>query len=115
MSAEFSGHRFCEGIRRGGPGIIAEIKFLPERHEFLCGLIDKFLDGDVFSLRGLLDLLAMLIHTGEKERRLSFQPMVSGDDIGKDLLIGMAEMRRGIRVVDRCRNEERLHFRSDPF
>src|SRR6476659_1782619 len=111
----FSDTGLVQGTCCGRPGVIAEIKLLPERQEFLRGLIDKFLDADVFSLRRLLNLLTMLIHTGEKERWISLQPMVARDDIGKDLLISVTEVRRGIRVIDRCGNEKRLHVSVESF
>jgi len=53
----------------------------------------------------------MLIDTGQKENFLSLEPVVARNDIGQHLFVGMTDMRRRIRVIDRRRNEKGLwHF-----
>src|SRR5450756_1353970 len=60
----------------------------------------------IFFLRqgGLLDLLAVLVKAGEKKHFLAQAAACAGDDIGNDFLVGMAEVRLPIDVIDRRRD-----------
>ena len=93
-------------IRCRRPGIVTHIELLPKGNKLLRCLADKFLLGHAFPLRGLLHLLTVLIHSGQKEGRLSFQPSIAGDDVSEDLLVRVPDVRRGVGVVDRGRDKE---------
>ena len=90
-----------DGIGGGGPAIVADVEFFPEGDEFRGDLVDELLRRDAGFLGGLLDLLAVLIDPGEVENFLAFQPMIARDDIGEHLLVGVADVRRAIGVIDR--------------
>ena len=64
--------------------------------------------------RRLLHLLPVLIDAGQKENFVAFQPVITRDDIGKNLLVGMADVRRRVRVVDGGGDEKCLrHLYSE--
>jgi len=56
--------------------------------------------------RGMGDRLAVLVGAGEEEDRLAALPVVAGHDVGGDGRVGVAEVRRRVDVVDRCRYVE---------
>jgi len=90
----------------GGPAVVADVEFLPQRDE-LCGeVIDKLLRGDALLFGRLLDFLAVLIDAGEVENVLPFQPVVAGEDIGEHFLVGVADVRGAVGVVDGGGDEE---------
>src|SRR5450432_1195874 len=99
-------------IGRGGPTIVTDFKFLPKGDESRRDLIDELLGRDARLLRRLLHLLAVLIDAGEEENRVAFQPMITRDDIGEHLLVGMANVRRAVGVVDRGGDVERFGHRA---
>jgi hypothetical protein len=70
----------------------------PEAHG---DLVDERLGFDAALLGGLLDLLAMLIQAREEVRRMAEQALAPGDDVGEDLLVGVAQVRGAVGVVDR--------------
>ena len=62
---------------------------------------------------GLLDLLAVLVGAGEEIDVVAVEPHEARDGIGGDRFIGMADMRRAIRIGDRGRDVKRClgrHF-----
>ena len=70
-----------------------------------AGLVDEGLGLDIFALRRLLHLLAVLVHAGQ-EKDVFFEPeLVAREKIGQHLLIGMAEMGRAVDVIDRGREK----------
>ena len=54
--------------------------------------------------RGLLHLLAVLVGAGEEKDVEAVQPMEAGDGVGRDRLVGVADVRRAVRVRDRGRD-----------
>jgi hypothetical protein len=48
----------------------------------------------------------MLIDTAQKENDIAFQPMITRDNIRKDLLVRMADVGRRVGVVDGGGEEE---------
>jgi UDP-GlcNAc:undecaprenyl-phosphate GlcNAc-1-phosphate transferase len=57
-------------------------------------------------LGGLLDLLAVLVHSGHEKNRLPAKPAMVGDGVGQDFLVGVADVGRAVRVVDGRGDEE---------
>ena len=95
-------HAFLvQRIGRRGPTVVADFEFLPKRDELRRDLIDELLRRHASFFGGLLDLLAVLIDAGEKENFFTFQPMITRDDVGQHFLVGVSDMRRAIRVIDR--------------
>jgi hypothetical protein len=85
---------------------VAEIELLPEIEEERGDLCDKFGRLDSAFLGGLLDLLSVLIHASEEEDITPCKPLVACYGIGENFLIGMADVRRAIRVVNRSGDEK---------
>ena len=51
--------------------------------------------------RGRLQHLdAVLVGAGQEEDVVAVEPLEAGDRVGRDRLIGMADMRRAIRIGD---------------
>ena len=57
---------------------------------------------------GLLHLLAVLVGAGEEIDVVAVEPHEAGDGVGGDRLIGVADMRRAVRVGDRGGDVEGL-------
>ena len=55
----------------------------------------------VFLGRGLQHLDAVLVGAGEEEHIAAFEPHEAGDGVGGDRFIGVADMRRAVRICDR--------------
>ena len=88
-------HTFLvQRIGRRGPTVVADVEFLPERDELRRDLINELLRRNARFLGRLLHLLAVLIDAGEEENFIAFQPMITRDDIGQHLLVGVADVRR---------------------
>ena len=51
--------------------------------------------------RRLQHLDAVLVGAGEEEHVVAVEPHEAGDRVGRDRLIGMADMRRPVRIGDR--------------
>ena len=96
------------GIGRGCPAILLNPEFVPEGEKFLGDLLRKLHGLDPAFLRRLLNFLSMLIDPGQKESRPVKSPMVPGDDVGQDLLIGVPDVRLAICIVN-CGCNEVLH------
>ena len=45
-----------------------------------------------------LHLLAVLVHAGDEQHVIAVEPLEARDRVGRDALIGMADMRRAIGV-----------------
>ncbi len=105
-------HAFLvQRIGRGRPDVVADVQFFPEREEFCRDPVDELLRRDAGFLGRLLHLLAVLVDSGEKENLLAFQPVKTRDDIGQHLLVGVADMRRAVGVIDRGGEVERFRHR----
>jgi hypothetical protein len=59
--------------------------------------------------RGLLHLLAVLVHADEQVHVVPGLPLVAGDHVGPDLLQGVPQMRVAVGVVDGGGEEETGH------
>src|SRR5687768_2452471 len=102
-----------ERIGGRGPAIIGNPELFPEASKCRGGSGDELRGRNVFAGSGLLDLLAVLIDPGEKENRLAIEAMITREDVCENLLVGVAEMRRRVRVVDRGRDEKSLGHGPD--
>ena len=69
-------------LDRGGPGVVADVEFLPKRDEKLGDPGHKLGGLDTLLRGGLLDLLAVLVHSGHEKNRLAAEPAMVGDGIG---------------------------------
>src|SRR5438874_6604959 len=70
------------------PLIVLDIKFFPEINKLLRDFFDEFSRWNAgFSCRSL-DLLAVLINTGQKENVFALEPMIASNHIGKHLFVG---------------------------
>ena len=69
--------------------------------EVLRHLVRKGLRFDALLLRGLLDLLAVLINAGQEQHVTLEAGLMPGKKIGQHLLIRVPEMGRTIDVIDR--------------
>ena len=81
--------------------IVADLPPRPEIPVFTADQITVFLWTDLAGLRRALDLLAMLIDTGDKQHLLTFKALKTGQCITGDGCVGAAEMGLGIDVVER--------------
>ncbi len=76
--------------------------------EFRGGAVDVVAWADPGLGRRLLDLEAVLVRTGGEQYVVAVQPVEAGDGVGGDHLVGVADMRRAIRIGDRRREAEGL-------
>ena len=76
------------------------------RRELPCGAVGELLRGEARAGCRALHLLAMFVHPGDKQDIVPVEPLKAGNRIGRDPLIGMADMRRAIGVGYRGRNIE---------
>ena len=63
----------------------------------------------------LLHLLAMLVHPHQEVDVVTSQAVITGNDVGADLLERMAEMRIAVSIVDRRREKELGQWSSGSF
>ena len=104
--------RLVQIVGSRSPAIEFHIKLRPKRDELFRNRIDELLRLHPFALRRLLDFLAMLINPGQKENFVTLQLVKSREDVGQHLLVGMTDMRRRVRIIDRRRDKESLsHYR----
>ncbi len=89
--------------RLGGADVIvvADGKVAQHRTEADGHLVHELLGGDAALLGGLLDLLAVLVEPRQEVHLASGHAGVAGDHVGQHLLIGMAQVRSAVGVVDR--------------
>ena len=93
------------------PVVILHIQLLRKIDELLRNPLDELSRGNACFRCGLLDLLAVLIDTGEEKHIFTFQPVIARDHIGQHHLVSVPDMRRRVRVIDRSSDEKRLrHF-----
>ena len=58
----------------------------------------------LLGFRGLHHLLAVLVGAGQEEHVLAVEPLKARQRIGRDRLIGVADMRHAVRIGDRGRD-----------
>src|SRR5690348_8387900 len=59
--------------------------------------------------RGLLHLLSVLVGAGKKIYIVAIKPHEARNGIGRDCLVGVADMRRPVRIGNRDRKSTRLN------
>jgi hypothetical protein len=90
------------------PAIVSNIKLFPEVDELLRDSFHEFGWRDTRFGSRLLDLLAVLVHAGQKENLFTFEPVISRDYVGQHLFVSVSYMRWRIRVIDRGGDEKRF-------
>ena len=93
----------CLVSRVGGADkiVVGQFQFfgecLPIRRQLVAISLGRF----AFGLRGLLDLLAVFVEAGQEKSFLTEAAARPRDDIGDDFLVGVAEMRLAVDVINR--------------
>ena len=82
----------------------ARVEELAHRRELLGDAVHERLRRHAFARRGLLDLEAVLVHTGDEQRLAPVEAHESLDRVGRDALVSVADMRRAVRVGN-CRGD----------
>ena len=81
--------------------VVGQLQFfgkrLPVRRELVAISLRRF----AFGQGGLLDLLAVFVQAGQEKNFLPEAAPRPRDDVGDDLLVGMAEMRLAVDVINR--------------
>ena len=62
--------------------------------------VHQLLGRDAFLLRGLGDLHAVLVRSGQEEDVVPVQALEAGHRVGGDVLVGMADVRHTVGVRD---------------
>lgn len=91
-------------VGRADEAVIADVHQLPQILDALGALhdvINKLLRGDAGLLGLQLDLLAVLIGTGQELDIVALQALVAGHGIGRHSAVGMADMQLIAGVIDR--------------
>ena len=84
---------------------------LPENSRHFLGEAGRL---DALLARRLGHLEAMLVGAGQEEDVAAREPLEARDRVGGDRLIGMADMRRPVRIADRGGDVEGFgHGRCD--
>ena len=79
-----------------------------DRRQFIAICLRRF----AFGFSGLLDLLPVLVQAGQEKDLLPKAALGTGDHVGDDLFIGMAEVRLAIDVVNRGRDVKSFAHRA---
>ena len=90
------------------PVVVLHVEFFPEIDKLLRDSFDEFSWRNACFRRGLLDFLAVLIDAGKKKDFFTFEPMIARNHIGQHHLVGVPDVRRRVRVIDRCGDEKCL-------
>ncbi len=89
----------------------ARVEKIAHRVEQLGDAVDERLRGHAFARGGLLNLEAVLVEAGDEQRFAPVEAHELLDRIGRDALVGVADMRRAIGVGDRRGDVEAAHAR----
>ena len=81
--------------------VVGQFQFFRERLPIGRQLVAIGLRRFAFRLRGLLDLLAVLIQAGQEENLLPQAAPRPRDHVGDDFFVGVAEMRLAVDVINR--------------
>ena len=102
--------------RLGRPDVIVvgDVEVAEHALEDGSDLVDERLRLDAALEGGLLDLLAVLVESGEEVDVPAAQAHVTGDHVGQDFLVGVAEVRRAVGVVDGRGDVERTGHEGIP-
>ena len=90
----------CAGIGGADKIVVGQLQFFgerpPVRRQFVTILLRRFALGD----SRLLNLLAVFIQTGQEKNIQAETAARPRDDVGDDFLVGMAEVRLAVDVVN---------------
>ncbi len=64
---------------------------------------------NAFGRRGFGDLQAVLVGAGQEPHVESVEPLEAGDRVGGDVLVGVTDVRRTVRIRDRGGDVIGLH------
>ncbi len=92
------------GVGRADEEVITCLDLRRERLETLSVLVGELLWRHAKGVGGIGDRLAVLVGAGEEERRLAALAVMARHHIGGDRRVGVAQMGRGVDVVDRGRD-----------
>ena len=81
--------------------VVGQFQLFRKGLPILCEFIAIRLRCLALGNRGLLDFLAMFIEAGEEEDLLSQTASRPRDDVSRDFLVSMAEMRLAIDIINR--------------
>ena len=87
-------------IRRADKSVIAGVHQVPDAVNLTRRLIDKLLRGDSSLLSFQFNLLPMLVRTGLELYIIALRPLIAGDRVRQNNLVGVADMRLSRRVRD---------------
>jgi hypothetical protein len=104
--------RVMRGVRGADELVVREPERGPHRLEARGDAIDELLRREAGRLRGLRDLLAVLVHADQEPDVVTEVPVEAADGVGADLLEGVPEMRVAVGVVDGGREVEAGHGAS---
>ena len=96
------------GVGGADVGVVGDAHALPEVFEGGGDLVGKLLWRNSGGGCGALDLLAVLVSSGEEEGVVAEQAVTAGEDVRDDGRIGVADVRARVDVIDR-RGEIELH------
>ncbi len=101
--------RAWRGLRRAHDVVGAGVEKLAHRLEFGGDAVDERLRRHPFARRRLLNFQAVFVHAGDEQRVAPVEPHEPLDRVGRDALVGVADMRRAVGVGDRGRDVEAAH------
>ncbi len=81
--------------------VVGAVHPLDHRLEARHVALDQFACRQTFTRGGLLDLLPVLVGAGQKKDVIPVEPLEARDRVGRDRLIGVADMRHAIRIGNR--------------
>src|ERR1700674_292213 len=87
-------------FRGADESVVAALEPLDHGAEPRHGALDEFARRKALLGRGLLHLLTVLVGAGQKEHVVAVEPHEARDRIGRDRLVGVADMRRTVRIGD---------------
>ncbi len=99
------------GLGRAHDIVGARVQHVAHRFELGGDAIDELLRRHAIARRGLLNFKAVLVHAGDEQGFAPVEAHESLDRIGRDALVGMADMRRAIGVRNRRGDIEAAHER----
>ena len=94
------------GIGRADEAVVADAQRRRHVLERADLRVDIGLGCDAGGTRGLRDLEAMLVGTGQESHGFAVEAVKPRDCVGRDDLIGVAHVRAAVGVCDRCRDVE---------
>ena len=81
--------------------VVGDAEAIPEGAEFAADFVGELLRRFAGGGGGALDLLAMLVGSGEEERVMSQHALAAGYGVTDNGCVGVADVRPRIDIVDR--------------